>query len=53
MYALGQGSSFEVKYVDRIARLVIGKLAGLSIRKAIELSPTQRGPQDHRSAGMA
>ena len=53
MYALGQGSSFEVKHVDRIARLVIGKLAGLSIQKAIGLSPTQGGPQDHRSAGMA
>jgi dUTPase len=53
MYALGPGNCFEVWYVDGIAQLVIGKLASLPIRKAKELSPTQRGPQGHGSKDVA
>lgn len=53
MYTLGRDSSFEVKDGDRIAQLVIGKLADLAIKEAEELSATERGPQGHGSTGMA
>ncbi|PIU55988.1 MAG: dUTP diphosphatase [Chloroflexi bacterium CG07_land_8_20_14_0_80_45_17] len=53
MYALGQGNSFEVKHGDRIAQLVLGRLADLPMEEAEELSPTDRGPQGHGSTGMA
>jgi len=53
MYTLGRGSSFEVKHGDRIAQLVISKLADLPVEEAEELSGTERGPQGHGSTGMA
>jgi len=53
MYTLGQGSSFEVKHGDRIAQLVVSKLAELPVEEAEGLSSTQRGPRGHGSTGMA
>jgi len=53
MYTLGRGSSFEVRHGDRIAQLVISKLADLPVAEAEELSGTERGPQGHGSTGMA
>ncbi len=53
MYTLGQGSSFEVKHADKIAQLVMSKLAKLPIEEAHELSSTERGPRGHGSTGMA
>ncbi|TET42113.1 MAG: dUTP diphosphatase [Dehalococcoidia bacterium] len=53
MHTLGRDSSFEVKHGDRIAQLVIGKLAELPIEEAEGLSSTQRGPRGHGSTGMA
>lgn len=53
MYTLGQGSSFEIRHGDRIAQLVISKLADLPVEEAEELSGTERGPQGHGSTGMA
>lgn len=52
MYTLGQGSSFEIKHGDRIAQLVLGKLADLPVEEAEELSPTERGPKGHGSTGI-
>ncbi len=52
MYLYGEGSSFEIKHGDRIAQLVIGKLADVSIEEADELSSTERGSGGHGSTGM-
>ncbi len=52
MYLYGEGSSFEIKHGDRIAQLVIGKLADVSVEEADELSPTERGSGGHGSTGM-
>ncbi len=53
MYTLGRDSSFEVKHGDRIAQLVISRLAELPIEEAKGLSSTERGPRGHGSTGMA
>jgi len=53
MYAVGAGSSFEVKHGDRIAQLVINRVAQLPIKEAEGLSSTERGPRGHGSTGMA
>jgi len=53
MYTLGRKSSFEVKHGDRIAQLVVSKLAKLPIEEAEGLSSTERGPRGHGSTGMA
>jgi dUTP pyrophosphatase len=53
MYTLGAGSSFEIKHGDRVAQLVVGRLADLLMEEAEELSPTQRGPRGHGSTGIA
>jgi dUTP pyrophosphatase len=52
MYAVGASSGFQVRHGDRIARLVVGKLADLPIQEAEELSSTERGPQGHGSTGI-
>ena len=53
MYALHQDSSFEVRHGDRIAQLVLGKLADLPVQEAEELSFTERGSQSHGSTGIS
>lgn len=53
MYTIGRGSSFEIRHGDRIAQLVVSKLADLPVEAAEELSGTKRGPQGHGSTGMA
>ena len=53
MYTLGRGSSFEIRHGDRIAQLVVSKLADLPVEEAEELSGTERGPQGHGSTGRA
>ena len=53
MYTLGRGSSFEIRHGDRIAQLVISKLADLPVEEAEELSGTERGHQGHGSTGRA
>lgn len=52
MYVLGTGNSFEIKHGDRIAQLVIGTLADLSVEEADDLAPTERGPRGHGSTGL-
>jgi len=51
MYLFGEYQSFEIKHGDRIAQLVITKLAGLPIEEVPELSPTERGTGGHGSTG--
>ena len=51
MYLFGADSSFEVKHGDRIAQLVVTKLADLSLVEVEELSETERGPRGHGSTG--
>jgi dUTP pyrophosphatase len=51
MYLFGADSSFEVKHGDRIAQLVVTKLADLPLVEAEELSETERGPRGHGSTG--
>jgi len=53
MYTLGRGSSFDIRHGDRIAQLVVSKLADLPVEEGEELSGTERGPQGHGSTGMA
>jgi dUTP pyrophosphatase len=53
MYAVGAGSSFWVKHGDRIAQMVVSKVAELPIEEADRLSSTERGPGGHGSTGMA
>jgi dUTP pyrophosphatase len=52
MYVLGRDNSFEIKHGDRIAQLVIGKLARLHMVVAEELTPTERGARGHGSTGV-
>jgi dUTP pyrophosphatase len=51
MYMLTPGVSFEVKHGDRIAQLVIHKLADVKICESEELSTTKRGTGGHGSTG--
>jgi len=43
MYTVGSHNSFEIKHEDRIAQLVITRLAGLSLEETEQLSLTERG----------
>jgi len=52
MYTLGRGSSFDIRHGDRIAQLVVSKLADLPVEESEELSGTERGPEGHGSTGM-
>ena len=51
MYMITPGSSFEIKHGDRIAQLVINKLADVKVVDTIKLSPTKRGSGGHGSTG--
>ena len=52
MYLFGNQSSFTINHGDRIAQLVISRLADVSLEEVEELSPTQRGAGGHGSTGM-
>ena len=51
MYLFGTDSFFEVKHGDRIAQLVVTKLAVLPLVEVEELSETERGARGHGSTG--
>jgi dUTP pyrophosphatase len=51
MYMLTPGSSFEIKHGDRIAQLVIHKLADVEVIETMDLSTTERGAGGHGSTG--
>ncbi len=51
MYLFGEGPSFEINHGDRIAQLVITRLADVSVEEVSELTSTQRNAGGHGSTG--
>ena len=51
MYVFGSRDSFRIQHGDRIAQLVLSRLAELPVVEADELSPTARGSGGHGSTG--
>ena len=52
LYTLGNDATFVIKHGDRIAQLVISKLADLSIAEVEKLSLTARDGGGHGSTGL-
>jgi dUTP pyrophosphatase len=52
MYLFSPEASFEVKNGDRIAQMVISRIADLPCVEVEELSPTERGSGGHGSTGL-
>ena len=52
MHLFGEDASFRVNHGDRIAQLVVSKLADVSVEEAENLSETERGAGGHGSTGM-
>jgi len=52
MYLLSPEATYEVRHGDRIAQLVVGRLADLPLVEADELTLTERGPGGHGSTGI-
>ena len=52
MYLISSDASFEVKNGDRIAQMVISRIAELPAVEVEELSPTERGSGGHGSTGL-
>lgn len=51
MYLFGSQETYTVRHGDRIAQLVIARLADLPVLEAQALSPTERGQSGHGSTG--
>jgi dUTP pyrophosphatase len=51
MYVFGSQDSFRIRHGERIAQLVLSRLAELPVVEAEELSPTTRGSGGHGSTG--
>jgi dUTP pyrophosphatase len=51
MYLFGSQESYTVRHGDRIAQLVVARLADLPVVEAEALSPTERGQGGHGSTG--
>ena len=51
MYLFDPHASFEIKHGDRIAQMVISKIADLPPVEVEHLSPTERGSGGHGSTG--
>ena len=51
MYLFNPNATFEIKHGDRIAQMVVGKVADLPLVEVEELSPTERGAGGHGSTG--
>jgi len=51
MYLFDPDATFEIKHGDRIAQMVIGRIADLLPVEVTELSPTERGSGGHGSTG--
>ena len=51
MYLFGEREEYRVNHGDRIAQLVIGRLADLPLTEVSELSATARGSGGHGSTG--
>ncbi len=51
MYLFSPNATFEIKHGDRIAQMVVSKVADLPLVEVEELSPTERGAGGHGSTG--
>jgi dUTP pyrophosphatase len=51
MYLFDPNATFEIRHGDRIAQMVISRIANLPVVKVEELSPTKRGGGGHGSTG--
>ena len=51
MYLFSPDSTFEIKHGDRIAQMVISRIADLPPVEVEDLSPTERGSGGHGSTG--
>jgi dUTP pyrophosphatase len=51
MYLFDPNAAFEIKHGDRIAQMVISKVADLPLVEVEELSSTERGAGGHGSTG--
>ena len=51
MYLFDPSANFEIKHGDRIAQMVVSKVADLPLVEAEELSSTERGAGGHGSTG--
>jgi dUTP pyrophosphatase len=51
MYLFGPGVAFQVRHGDRIAQMVISRLADVPLVEVDGLSPTERGRGGHGSTG--
>jgi dUTP pyrophosphatase len=51
MYLFDPHATFEIKHGDRIAQMVITRIADLPLIEVEELSPTERGSGGHGSTG--
>jgi len=51
MYIFDPNSTFEIKHGDRIAQMVITRIADLTLLEVEELSTTERGSGGHGSTG--
>ena len=52
MYLFGALGSYTIRHGDRIAQLVIARLADLPVVEVEALSETERGPAGHGSTGV-
>lgn len=51
MYLFDPNATFEIRHGDRIAQMVISRVADLPLVEVEELSPTERGSGGHGSTG--
>ena len=51
MYLFDPNATFEIRHGDRIAQMIIGRVADLPLVEVGELSPTERGTGGHGSTG--
>ncbi|MEK7281911.1 MAG: dUTP diphosphatase, partial [Chloroflexota bacterium] len=51
MFLFSPEATFVVRHGDRIAQLVVVKLAGIQVAEAEELTSTERGARGHGSTG--
>jgi len=51
MYLFDPSANFEIKHGDRIAQMVVSKVADLLLVEVEELAPTERGAGGHGSTG--
>jgi len=52
MYLFNPAARFEVRHGDRIAQMVIGRVADLPLVEVSDLSTTERGSGGHGSTGV-